>query len=199
MQSPTFQHERELLGLGYTAIVGVDEVGAGALAGPVMAGAVILPLDSGLALIRDSKLLSARQREMLFDQIIDRCTAYAIGSASVEEISAINIRQASMLAMRRAIEAIVNVDYALVDAWTIPELGVPQRSIIRGDQSVKSIAAASIIAKVTRDKLMCELAVDYPEYGFDQHKGYGTKVHREALKTHGPCPVHRMSFRGVLT
>jgi len=199
MQTPTFHHERELLAAGYACIVGVDEVGAGALAGPVVAAAVVLPLASRLKLIRDSKLLSASQREGLFDLICEKSDAFAIGMASTEEIQECNIRGATLLAMRRAVEQIEGVDFALVDAWSIPGISIPQRGIVRGDQSVKSIAAASIIAKVHRDRLMCDFANDYPEYGFDIHKGYGTKMHREALKLHGPCPIHRTGFRGVLT
>ncbi len=199
MQNPTFYHERELISLGYTAIVGVDEVGAGALAGPVVAAAVILPLDSRLGLIRDSKLLSARQREGLFEKICALSAGWAIGSASVDEIHALNIRRAGLLAMRRAVGGVSQADFALVDAWKIPEIEIPQRSIIRGDRSVKSIAAASIVAKVYRDRLMRNLAKEHPKYGFDEHKGYGTRAHRDALKTHGPCSHHRMGFRGVLT
>jgi len=199
MQMPTFHHERELLGRGYTAIVGVDEVGAGALAGPVLAAAVILPLNSRLSLVRDSKKLSALQRDRLYGAILAKSPGFGIGTASPAEIHAINIRNASHLAMKRAIDAVPQADFALVDAWTLKDLALEQRAIIRGDQSVKSIAAASIIAKVTRDRMMQELAEEFPQYGFEVHKGYGTKVHREALKAHGPCEHHRMGFRGVLT
>lgn len=195
MITPTFQFERELQKLGHQAIVGVDEAGCGALAGPVVAGAVILPLNSRLSLIRDSKLLSPRQREGLFDLIVERSTAWAAGSASVEEITCLGLRPATYLAMRRALEQIPQIDFVLVDAWTLPNLPHPQRGIIKGDRLVKSIAAASIIAKVTRDRFMKTLAEDYPVYGFEIHKGYGTSFHRQAIIEHGPCPHHRLTYK----
>lgn len=194
MRLPTFHAERALIAQGFGAIVGVDEVGCGALAGPVMAGAVILPLDSRLGNVRDSKLLSPQAREALYPFIIDRAKAWAVGSASVDEIGKLGLRAATLLAMRRAVEGIPKVDYVLVDAWTIPGLSVPQRGIIRGDLTIKSIAAASIVAKVTRDRLMVELAGQFPAYGFDVHKGYATKAHRAAIRAHGPCEHHRMSY-----
>ena len=192
---PTFKYERELLAQGFRAIVGVDEVGCGALAGPVMAGAIIFPLDSGLKLVRDSKTLSYSQREKLYGQICDRATQWAVGEASAEEITKYGLRPATFLAMRRAVEQISEADMVLVDAWEIPKLGLPQRGIIRGDQQVKSIAAASIVAKVTRDRLMERFAQDFPEYGFEKHMGYGTKVHRTAIEKHGPCSIHRLNYR----
>jgi ribonuclease HII len=196
---PTFRIERELLFQGFTRIVGVDEAGCGALAGPVVAAAVILPIDSRLGALRDSKLLSESRREELYDVIVERCVAYGVGSASVEEISKLNIRGANLLAMRRAVKQIDYVDYALVDAWTIPNLKIPQRGIIRGDLTVKSIAAASVIAKVTRDRLMRHMAQAFPVYGFDVHKGYGTKIHREAITQHGPCKHHRLTYKTFST
>ncbi len=195
MQLPTFKIERQLIERGLSAIVGVDEAGAGALAGPIVAGAVILPLNSGLKLIRDSKLLSPRQRDELYDQILDRSTAWASGSASVEEITNLGLRPANYLAMRRAIESIPEIHHVLVDAWTIPDLPYPQTGIIKGDQKVKSIAAASVIAKVTRDHLMQEYANQFPQYDFHLHKGYGTKVHQAAIQEHGPCPIHRLTYK----
>jgi ribonuclease HII len=192
---PTFRIERELLSQGFTRIVGIDEAGCGALAGPVVAAAVILPMDSKLGALRDSKLLSESRREKLYDLIVERCVAYATGLASVQEITTLNIRGANLLAMRRAAEVIECVDYALVDAWTIPGLEIPQRGIIRGDLTVKSIAAASVIAKVTRDRLMKRLAQEFPVYGFDIHKGYGTKAHREEIALHGPCKHHRLGYK----
>ncbi|MBI4437365.1 ribonuclease HII [Candidatus Uhrbacteria bacterium] len=192
---PTFKIERELLSQGYARIVGVDEAGCGALAGPVVAGAVILPLDSRIGALRDSKLLDERRREELYPLIVARAVAWSVGVASVEEIARLNIRGANLLAMRRAVEGLEMADYALVDAWTIPGLTIPQCGIIRGDLTVKSIAAASIIAKVTRDRMMRELDQVYPEYGFQTHKGYGTKTHREAIKAHGPCSAHRLSYK----
>ena len=192
---PTFKIERELLAQGYERIVGVDEAGCGALAGPVVAAAVILPMDSRIGAIRDSKLLDERRREELYPLIVDRAVAWSVGIASVEEIAVLNIRGANLLAMRRAVEVIEDVDYVLVDAWTIPGITIPQRGIVRGDLTVKSIAGASIIAKVTRDRMMRELAQEFPHYGFEIHKGYGTKRHREAILAHGPCLHHRLSYK----
>ncbi|MBI4435762.1 ribonuclease HII [Candidatus Uhrbacteria bacterium] len=192
---PTFKIERELLAQGFQRIVGVDEAGCGALAGPVVASAVILPMDSRIGALRDSKLLSERQREELYPLIVERAVAWSVGMASVEEIARLNIRGANLLAMRRAVEELESIDYLLVDAWTIPGVTVPQRGIIRGDLKVKSIAAASVIAKVTRDRLMIELAREFPVYGFEVHKGYATKVHRDAIALHGPCPHHRLSYK----
>jgi len=195
MKPPTFIIQRELQKLGYQAIVGVDEAGCGALAGPVVAGAVILPLNSCLGLIRDSKLLSSNQRERLFDLIIERSTKWATGFASVKEITYLGLRPATYLAMRRAIEQIPNIDFVLVDAWTLPNLPHLQRGILKGDRLVKSIAAASIIAKVTRDRHMKRLSLDYPNYQFEVHKGYGTAFHRQAIKEHGPCRHHRLTYK----
>lgn len=195
MSFPTFHRERELIGQGFRMIVGVDEVGSGALAGPVFAGAVVLPLDSRLGGIRDSKLLTAPAREDLYPLITARATAWAVGSASVEEIHDVGIRHATLIAMKRAVEAIQGADYVLVDAWKIPNISLPQNGIIRGDRYVKSIAAASIVAKVERDRVMRELAEVYPAYGFDIHKGYATAAHRAAIKEHGACPIHRVGYR----
>jgi len=195
MRNPTFKHERELLDQGYRAIVGVDEAGCGALAGPVVAGAVILPLNSRIGRLHDSKLLTANMRAKLYDVIRERATAWAAGVVSVEEIHQMGIRPATLLAMRRAIEGIEGADYALVDAHALPEINIPHRAIIRGDQHVKSIAAASVIAKVTRDRMMQELHGNWPHYGFMQHKGYGTRRHQLAIRDYGPCPAHRLSFR----
>jgi len=192
---PTFNEERQLMALGYERIVGVDEAGCGSLAGPLVAAAVIFPLDSRLKLIRDSKTLSESQREDLFGQILEKALASAVGEASHEEIFRLGLRKANYLAMERAIGQISNVEFALVDAWTLPGLKIPQKGVIRGDQTVKSIAAASIIAKVTRDRKMIEFARLYPEYGFEVHKGYATKRHREAIAAHGPCPIHRLSYK----
>ncbi len=195
MNTPTFEFERELLSQGYRAIVGVDEAGCGALAGPVVAAAVIFPLDSHLGRVKDSKLLTPESREELYPLILERAVAWAVGLASVREITELNIRRASLLAMQRAVSAIDQADFALVDAWTIPGITIPQKAVIHGDRLVKSIAAASIIAKVTRDRIMRELAEAFPLYGFDEHKGYATEEHREALSLHGPCPHHRLSYR----
>ncbi|PJE76861.1 ribonuclease HII [Candidatus Uhrbacteria bacterium CG10_big_fil_rev_8_21_14_0_10_48_16] len=183
---------------GYHRIVGVDEAGCGALAGPVVAAAVILPIDSRIGSIKDSKLMSEHRREEVYPILIERATAWAVGFASVEEIMQLNIRGANLLAMQRAVRAIENVEYALVDAWTIPGLTFPQRGIIRGDATVKSIACASVIAKVTRDRFMKELAQHVPQYGFEIHKGYGTKMHREAIAQYGPCEHHRLTYKTFL-
>ncbi len=192
---PTFQYERELMEQGFRTIVGVDEAGTGALAGPVVAGAVVLPLDSRLGQLNDSKQLIPALRAGMYDLILKRARAWAVGSVSVEEIAALGLRPANLLAMKRAVDQIQSVDYALVDAWTITGLTIPQRGIIRGDQLVKSIAAASIIAKVTRDRLMIELNDQFPNYGFNIHKGYATLLHRTAIKEHGPCPAHRLGWK----
>lgn len=195
MKTPTFQMERELLAQGYRAIVGVDEAGCGALAGPLVAGAVIFPLDSRLGDVRDSKLIQEEERDALYDLVIARATAWATGSVSVEEIMALGLRKANLLAMKRAVDGIAGADYVLVDAWTIPGITLPQRGIVRGDRTVKSIAAASVIAKVTRDRVMRELALQYPAYGFEIHKGYATEMHRNAIKEHGPCAAHRLTYK----
>jgi ribonuclease HII len=194
-KSPTFKEERALLESGYTAIVGVDEAGCGALAGPVVAAAVIFPLNSRLKKIKDSKLLSPETREELYKLIMSRAEAVGVAQASVEEISKHNIRQATFMAMRRAVDQVPDVDFVLVDGWMLPGIPVPQKRIIKGDRTVKSIAAASIIAKVTRDRIMVQYAEAHPEYGFEQHKGYGTEGHKKAIKKHGPCPIHRTTFK----
>lgn len=193
--TPTFKHEKELILEGFTMIIGVDEAGSGALAGPVVSGAAVIPVDSRIAGIKDSKLLSEKQREELYPIILEKAVAWGAGIASVEEIFNIGIRQATYLSMRRAIEQIQNPEYLLVDAWTIPGLLVPQRAIIKGDRKVKSIAAASIIAKVTRDRMMRQLSKKYDQYGFEVHKGYGTLKHKDAILEHGPCPVHRLGYK----
>lgn len=195
---PTFKIERELMAQGYHRIVGVDEAGCGALAGPVVAAAVILPIDSRIGSIKDSKLMSEHRREEVYPILMERAIAWAVGFASVEEIMQLNIRGANLLAMQRAVQAIEHVEYALVDAWTIPGLTFPQRGIIRGDATVKSISAASVIAKVTRDRFMKELAQQVPQYGFEIHKGYGTKMHREAIAQYGPCEHHRLTYKTFL-
>lgn len=180
--------------LGYQVIVGVDEAGAGALAGPVIAGAVVLHAERKIKGLRDSKMLTEKQREALYSKIILSAEAWAFGMATVEEIALFGIRPANYLAMRRAVEKIPNANFAFVDAYTIPQLQIPQRGIIRGDQKVACVAAGSIIAKVTRDRMMTDLDHLYPQYGFKVHKGYGTAAHRKAIKEHGPSPIHRLNF-----
>ncbi|MHB8600483.1 MAG: ribonuclease HII [Ktedonobacteraceae bacterium] len=199
---PTLEEEMALLSQGYSYVAGLDEAGRGCLAGPVVASAVILPVNENtLALfdgVRDSKQLSMLARERLYDVIMQHALAVGVGSGSVELIDRINILQATKHAMREALtELSLQPQALLLDALLLPGIVLPQRSIIKGDARCLSIAAASIIAKVTRDRLMCQLHQQYPAYGFDQHKGYGTPAHVEALHTHGASPIHRTSFSPV--
>lgn len=176
---------------------GIDEAGRGPLAGPVVAAAVIMPKDCQLLYINDSKKLTASKREELFDQIMDQAVSVGIGMASPGRIDEINILQATYEAMREAVSQLDPVPEALVnDAVIIPGINLLQKAVIKGDAKCYSIAAASIIAKVTRDRMMEQYDVLYPEYGFLSNKGYGSKTHIEALKTFGPCPIHRHSFIG---
>ncbi len=190
------KYEKEYGHLGY--LCGIDEVGRGPLAGPVYAAAVILPADNDLLYINDSKKLSEKKREELYDKIMDTAIAVGIGCNSPERIDEINILQATYEAMTMAVNNLpVKPDALLIDAVHIPQLEeYKQVSIIKGDAKSISIAAASIIAKVTRDRLMQEYAKQYPEYGFDSNKGYGSAEHIAALKKYGPCPIHRRSFIG---
>ncbi len=177
-------------------IAGVDEVGRGPLAGPVVAAAVILDPRRPILGLADSKLLSERKRELMYERIAAESLAFAIGRAEVEEIDNINILNASLLAMQRAIGALsLTPDKVLVDGNRCPDIAIPSEAIIQGDQKVGSISAASIIAKVTRDREMVSFEEQYPGYGFAQHKGYGTKQHYEALRLLGITPIHRRSFR----
>ncbi len=179
-------------------VAGVDEVGRGPLAGNVVAAAVILDWDNPIEGLADSKKLTEKKRDELFDLIFEKAKAVSIGQASPEEIDRINILQASLLAMSRAVDRLsVQPDFALVDGNKLPQLSMPAEAIIKGDQKVQAIAAASIIAKVTRDRQMLEADALYPEYGFKQHKGYPTKLHMNALSEHGPTPIHRQSFKPV--
>jgi len=193
--------EKQYFSLGYQLIGGVDEAGRGPLAGPVVAACVVIGPDfsldhSDLELVADSKSLSAKKRERLFKVIREKAKAVEIGLVGRETIDKINILQASFLAMRRAIAKLpLSPDYILLDgAFKIPKLSKPQTAIVKGDASVFSIAAASIIAKVSRDWLLQEMDKKYPEYGFAKHKGYGTKQHLEMIDKYGPCPEHRLSF-----
>lgn len=181
----------------YRHICGIDEAGRGPLAGPVVAGAVILPVDCKIRYLNDSKKLSASRREELFDEIMDRAVAAAVGIVSPARIDEINILQATYEAMRQAISKLsVAPDLLLNDAVTIPQVAISQVPIIKGDAKSMSIAAASILAKVTRDRLMVEYDKVMPEYGFAGHKGYGSAAHIEALKKYGPSPIHRKTFIG---
>ena len=180
---------------GYAVICGVDEAGRGPLAGPVCAAAVILPDHLDIPGLNDSKKLTDKRRRELFPLIKEQAIAYGIGLADHNEIDQNNILQATYLAMERAMEALcVKPDLALIDGNRAKDFGIPVKTIVKGDSLSASIAAASILAKVTRDDIMLEMAQQYPEYGFDVHKGYGTKAHYEALKAYGPCPIHRMTF-----
>ena len=195
---PTDDFETEARRCGYRRVAGLDEAGRGPLAGPVVAAAVILPARVRLIGLDDSKQLSGPERDALYDMIVQRALAIGIGSASEREIDAVNILEATRLAMRRAVEAMAPPpDFLLTDAMTVPCPGIPQRPIIKGDGLSVSIAAASIIAKVTRDRLMRKFHRTYPQYNFLAHKGYGTEEHLRLLAEHGPCAIHRRSFRPV--
>lgn len=181
----------------YSAICGIDEVGRGPLAGPVVAGAVILPRDTEILYLNDSKKLSEKKREALYDEIMEKAVAVGIGMASPARIDEINILQATYEAMRMAIDKLqVRPDLLLNDAVTIPDVEISQVPIVKGDAKSISIAAASIVAKVTRDRMMKEYEEIFPGYDFASNKGYGTKAHIQALKTLGPCVIHRRSFIG---
>ena len=187
--------ERQLHMQGTALICGADEAGRGPLAGPVCAAAVILPEGCDLPGLNDSKKLTEKKREALFPLIQERAIAYGIAFASVEEIERMNILAAALLAMDRAIAMLDPApELALIDGNTVRGISVPARSVVHGDASCACIAAASVLAKVTRDRLMTELAEQYPQYGFEKHKGYGTKDHYAALEKYGPSPVHRESF-----
>lgn len=180
---------------GINLLCGVDEAGRGPLAGPVFAAAVILPLDLVIEGLDDSKKLSEKKREHLFDQIQAGALAWAIGQASVEEIASLNILQAALLSMNRAVKELgITPDLTLIDGNKLPDSNLPMRALVSGDQTSACIAAASVLAKVARDRYMVALAKVYPAYHFERHKGYGTKLHYAALEAHGPCPAHRMGF-----
>ena len=180
---------------GFEYVCGVDEAGRGPLAGPVCAAAVILPKGLIIEGVNDSKKLTEKKREALFDVICDSAVAYSIAFADVEEIENVNILRATMNTMKRAVEGLpVKADFAFIDGNTFPPLEIQGECIVKGDAKSMSVACASILAKVSRDRLMLEYAKEYPQYGFEKHKGYGTKVHREALLEYGPSPVHRPSF-----
>lgn len=189
------EYENEAISKGYKAVCGVDEAGRGPLAGPVCAAAVILPPETEIEGVNDSKKLSEKKREALFDIIKEQAVSYSIAFASVEEIEEINILNATMLAMKRAVEGLsVKADYAMIDGNRLPDLSIDSEFIIKGDAKSMSIACASILAKVSRDRLLYKYAEEFPEYHFEKHKGYGTKTHVEAIKKYGPCKYHRPSF-----
>jgi ribonuclease HII len=199
---PTLDHEDRFQRAGHVHVAGIDEAGRGAWAGPVVAAAVILdenhiePLNG----VNDSKQLSARQRNALYQLIVDNCCAFGVGHGSVEEIDSIGIVPATRLAMSRAIEALSpQPDALIIDAVRLPKVNLPQSVFFFADSISLSVAAASIIAKVTRDRLMIDLDARYPRYDFARHKGYGTRIHQLALQSIGPCEIHRRSFKPIST
>lgn len=192
---PDLSYETKLRASGYRFIAGIDEAGRGPLAGPVIVAACILDPEQRIEGLNDSKKLTARARDRLYDEIRQKALSYSIEAASVEEIQELNILTATKEAARRALLRLdPAADMVLIDAFEIPALGIEQQGIIKGDSLSSSIAAASILAKVSRDRHMAKLAEHYPNYGFDKHKGYGTKAHYEALDRFGPCPEHRELF-----
>lgn len=187
--------EEDCFHQGFHCVCGVDEAGRGPLAGPVYAAAVILPEYEIIPGLNDSKKLTDKRRRELFPVICDNAVAYGIGIASADEIDEINILQATFLAMSRAINSLpVKPDIALIDGNRAKDFGIPVKTVVKGDSLSASIAAASILAKVSRDDDMLNSAIEYPQYHFDVHKGYGTKLHYEALEKYGPCPIHRRTF-----
>ncbi|MBQ7384951.1 MAG: ribonuclease HII [Ruminococcus sp.] len=188
-------YENEAYNKGYQYVCGVDEAGRGPLAGPVCAAAVIFPKGLIIEGVNDSKKLSEKKREALFDVICESALAYSIVFADVDEIEEVNILRATMNAMKRAVESLsIEADFAYIDGNTMPPIEINGECIVKGDAKSMSVACASILAKVSRDRLMLKYAEEYPQYGFEKHKGYGTKVHTEALREFGPCPIHRLSF-----
>lgn len=187
--------ENEIYDEGYSLLCGVDEAGRGPLAGPVYAAAVILPRRLEIEGLNDSKKLTAGRRDFLFEEIKEKAVSFGIASASVDEIEALNILGATMLAMNRAIAALsVAPDMALIDGNRNKDILINSRCVVKGDSLCADIAAASVLAKVSRDRYMLEMAEKFPQYHFEQHKGYGTKLHYEALRKYGPCELHRPSF-----
>ncbi len=198
METDWWFYEKAARERGFRVVAGIDEAGRGPLAGPVVAACVVLPSDAELPGVRDSKKMTAVQREKAYGMIIDRASCYGIGSADPAEIDRMNILKACHLAMVRAVSALANApDFLLVDGLPVPSLTLPQRAIVRGDSASLSIAAASVLAKVTRDRQMIELDAVYPEYGFAGHKGYPAPTHLAALAAYGPCAEHRRSFAPV--
>ncbi len=194
-----WEFERAARAAGHTAVCGVDEAGAGPLAGPVYAAAVILPEGLELPYLNDSKQVTAKRRDILFDQIREQALAWSVAAVSAEEIDRIDILNARIKAMQAAIDGLTTAaDYALIDGnrdhGSRCAVVIPHETIVHGDSRSASVAAASILAKVSRDRYMEKMAEKYPEYGFDRHKGYGTKLHYAALDAYGPCAIHRRSF-----
>ena len=193
---PDYEFEKAAVNSGFSCICGVDEAGRGPLAGPVCAAAVILPEGAVIAGLDDSKKLTEKKREKLYDIIKQTAVAYSVAYGTLEEIETVNILEATYLAMNRAIEGLsVKPDFALIDGNRVPRgIKIPCETIVKGDSKSMSVAAASVLAKVTRDRLMLEYDKKYPEYNFKKHKGYGTKEHTELIKQYGPCEIHRLSF-----
>lgn len=198
---PNFMEESTLINQGYKSVAGIDEAGRGALAGPVVAAAVVLPQEANhprLNDVRDSKETPAAKRELLYDVIVEEAVAVGVGIVPSQVIDSVNILNATRIAMRQAVEQLACLpDFLLVDGMIIPRFGIRQKGIIKGDKSCLSISCASIIAKVTRDRIMFELSESYPNYGLAQHKGYGTRYHLFCLNQYGPSPVHRFTFAPV--
>ncbi len=196
-----YDEEEALLDRGFSYVAGIDEVGRGPLAGPVVAGVVILPprpQGAWLDGITDSKAMTAAQRERSYEAILENVWASATGEASAPEIDGIGIVPATALAMRRALDGLALMpQFLLIDAFPLPDVDIPQKAIVKGDALCLSIAAASVVAKVTRDRIMAEVDLDYPQYGFASHKGYGSAEHIRKIETLGPCPVHRYSFAPI--
>lgn len=193
---PDYEFEKAAVNSGFSCICGVDEAGRGPLAGPVCAAAVILPEGAVIEGLDDSKKLTEKKRERLYDIIKQTAVAYSVAYGTLEEIETVNILEATYLAMNRAIEGLtVKPDFALIDGNRVPRgIKIPCETIVKGDSKSMSVAAASVLAKVTRDRLMLEYDKKYPEYNFKKHKGYGTKEHTELIKQYGPCEIHRLSF-----
>lgn len=193
---PDYEFEKAAVNSGFSCICGVDEAGRGPLAGPVCAAAVILPEGAVIEGLDDSKKLTEKKREKLYDIIKETAVAYSVAYGTLEEIENVNILEATYLAMNRAIEGLnVKPDFALIDGNRVPRgIKIPCETIVKGDSKSMSVAAASVLAKVTRDRLMLEYDKKYPEYNFKKHKGYGTKEHTELIKQYGPCEIHRLSF-----
>ena len=190
-----YSFEEKVIEAGYIVVCGIDEAGRGPLAGPVYAAAVILPLGLEIDGLNDSKKISEKKREQLFDVICERAIDYSIGVATEKEIDEINILNATFLAMHRAVEGLkIKPDYALIDGNQYPKTGIKEETIVKGDGKCISVAAASIVAKVSRDRFMLEIDKEYPEYQFSKHKGYGTKLHYEMIEKYGVSKVHRRSF-----
>ena len=196
---PDLSFENQLRKEGYRIVAGIDEAGRGPLAGPVMAAAAVVPVDYTHGVLNDSKKLSEKVRECIYDELIgDERVVFASAAVEPDEIDRINILQATYLAMAHAFEKLnPKADIALIDGKPVNNFPGLHKAVVKGDSLSLSIAAASIVAKVERDRIMCDYALEYPEYGFERHKGYGTKVHLEALRKHGPCPIHRRSFAPV--